>query len=194
MSITTTSPLSITRSDTSWCGLAPFGPEPTITNAAVGVALLDDRRGDVGPDLPLGAARLEELGHPGVHPVDRRAGRAQLGDLGGVLAHPQLAQHRAGQRLRASGSASRIPNTCAAGIESATATRVGPPARSLISRYGSSPSVQVTTSTPRSARPSPASPGASSRGTTTAGGARCPVAGSTRQVSRSWLAPVAPIR
>ena len=34
MSITTTSPTSITRSETSWCGLAPFGPEPTMTNAA----------------------------------------------------------------------------------------------------------------------------------------------------------------
>ncbi len=34
----------------------------------------------------------------------------------------------------ASGSASRIPNTCRAGIESTTAIRVGPPARSLTSR------------------------------------------------------------
>ena len=58
----------------------------------------------------------------------------------------------------ASGRASRSPNTCFAGIVSATASRVGPPARSLTSRYGSSPSFQVTTSTPRSAsgRPGPA--------------------------------------
>ena len=34
MSTTTTSPASMTRSDTSWCGLAPFGPDPTITNSA----------------------------------------------------------------------------------------------------------------------------------------------------------------
>ncbi len=103
---------------------------------------------------------LQELAHPGVHPVDRRAGRAQLGDLGGVLAHPQLAQHRPGQRSApTSGSASRSPNTCAAGIESATATRVGPPARSLTSRYGSSPSAQVTTSTPSSSSGEPGQPG-----------------------------------
>ena len=59
---------------------------------------------------------LEELAHPGVHPVDRRARGAQLGDLGGVLAHPQLAQHRPGQRLRRTpGRASRSPNTCVGG-------------------------------------------------------------------------------
>ena len=34
MSTTTTSPTSMTRSDTSWCGLAPLGPDATMTNAA----------------------------------------------------------------------------------------------------------------------------------------------------------------
>ena len=33
MSTTTTSPSSITRSETSWCGDAAFGPEPTITKS-----------------------------------------------------------------------------------------------------------------------------------------------------------------
>ena len=109
-------------------------PRADDDERGAGVALLDDRRGDVGADLRLGAARLEELGHPGVHPVDRRPGGAQLRHLGRVLAHPQLAEHRPGEGLPASGSASRSPNTCAAGIVSATASRVGPPARSLTSR------------------------------------------------------------
>jgi hypothetical protein len=67
----------------------------------LGVPLLDDRRADVGRGLLLGAARLDELGHPGVHAVDRGARGAQLAHLGRVLAHPQLAQHPPGQaRLR----------------------------------------------------------------------------------------------
>ena len=106
---------------------------------------------------------LEPLAHPGVHPVDRGARGAQLRDLGGVLAHPQLAQDGPARVCSASGRASRSPNTCTAGIVSATASRVGPPARSLTSRYGSSPSIQVTTSTPSSSsgrRPSPAPPAA----------------------------------
>ena len=34
------------------------------------------------PDLGLGAPDPQPLGHPGVHPVDRRAGQRQLLDLG----------------------------------------------------------------------------------------------------------------
>ena len=41
--------------------------------------------GDIGGDVGLGAAGLEKLGYPGVHPVDRRAGGAQRLDLGRVL-------------------------------------------------------------------------------------------------------------
>ena len=94
---------------------------------------------------------LEELAHPGVHPVDRRARGAQLRP---PRRRPcaSAARSRIGpaRDCAASGSASRSPNTCFAGIASATASRVGPPARSLTSRYGSSPSFQVTTSTPSS--------------------------------------------
>ena len=35
MSTTTTSPGWMTRSETSWCGEAAFGPEPTITKSAL---------------------------------------------------------------------------------------------------------------------------------------------------------------
>ena len=49
----------------------------------------------------------QPAGHLGVHPVDGRAGLAQRGDLGWVLAHPQVAQRRAGQHL--AGPGQRIP-------------------------------------------------------------------------------------
>ncbi len=63
------------------------------------MALLDDRGGDVGSDVGLGAPGSEPLADPGVHAVDRRTSRAQLGELGRVLAHAQLAQHRTGELL-----------------------------------------------------------------------------------------------
>ena len=99
MSTTTTSPSSMTRSLTEWCGLAPLGPDADDDEFGCGVALLDDRRGDVGSDVRLGATGPEPLADPGVDAVDRRAGRPQLGELGRVLAHPQLAQDRAGELL-----------------------------------------------------------------------------------------------
>ena len=52
-----------------------------------------NRFGDVRGDVSLGAARYQELRHPGVHPVDGRARLAQRVDLGGVLDHPQSPQH-----------------------------------------------------------------------------------------------------
>ncbi|CAI7632255.1 unnamed protein product [Penicillium discolor] len=54
--------------------------------------LLHDRRGDVGGDLPLGAAGAQPSGHAAVHGIDRRAGSAQFGDLLVVLGHPALAE------------------------------------------------------------------------------------------------------
>ena len=165
-----------------------------MTNAAVGVPLLDDRRGDVRADLLLGAAGLEELAHPGVHAVDRRAGGAQLGHLGCVLAHPQLAQDRPGEGLRGLGErvaqpehvrgrhrvGDRDPGRAAGEVadQQVRVLAVGP---------GDDLDAQLV-------QPQAGQPGASSRGTTSAGGARWPAAGSSRQVSRSWLAPVAPSR
>ena len=92
MSTTTASPRSRTRSPTSWCGEAPFGPEPTMTKSTRDVALVEDRRRrsraptsrSVRPGRRNSAIRR-------VHPVDRLPGAAQRVDLVGGLAHPQLA-------------------------------------------------------------------------------------------------------
>jgi hypothetical protein len=57
----------------------------------------DNRFGDVGGDVRLGAAGDQELGHVCVHAVDRGARLEQRVDLRGVLDHPQSAQHAGGQ-------------------------------------------------------------------------------------------------
>jgi hypothetical protein len=90
MSTTTGSPGPITRSETSWCGLAPFGPEATIAKSTPAC-----------PSARIASAtsRPQPLGHPPVHPVDRRAGRPQRLDLVRGLALPQRAEHLAGQLL-----------------------------------------------------------------------------------------------
>jgi hypothetical protein len=55
------------------------------------VALVDDGGGDVTADLGLGAAGTQQQRHPSVNPVDRLRRAPQGVDLGGGLAHPQLA-------------------------------------------------------------------------------------------------------
>ena len=85
--------------------------------------LLEDRSGDVGSDLRLGATDPEPLADPRVHTVDRGAGRAQLRELGRVLAHPQLAQDRAGELLvRRPGvtQAQQVQGRCHVGHRDAT--------------------------------------------------------------------------
>ncbi len=57
----------------------------------------DNGFGDVGGDVGLGPSGHQKVRNPGVHPVDGRARLAQRVDLGGVLDHPQLAQHVGGQ-------------------------------------------------------------------------------------------------
>ena len=57
----------------------------------------DNRFGDIGGDVGLGPARCQKLRHPGMHPVDGRAGLAQRVDLGRLLDHPQPAHHVGGQ-------------------------------------------------------------------------------------------------
>ncbi len=61
------------------------------------MALLDDRGGDVGGDLSLGAPRAQPGGYATVHGIDRRAGATQLGDLLVILDHPALPEDGRGE-------------------------------------------------------------------------------------------------
>ncbi len=56
------------------------------------------------PTSAFGAPGSEPLADARVHAVDGGARGAQLGELGGVLAHPQLAQHGPGELLLARSS------------------------------------------------------------------------------------------
>ncbi len=77
----------------------------------------DNRFGDVGGDLGLGAPRHQELRHPGMHPVNGRTGLAQRVDLGRLLDHPQPAQYVGGQhRQHAELSGQRQQVQCRHGI------------------------------------------------------------------------------
>ena len=57
----------------------------------------DNGFGNVSGDVGLGTAGHQKLRHPGVHPVDGRAGLAQRVDFRSVLDHPKLTQHVGGQ-------------------------------------------------------------------------------------------------
>ncbi len=194
MSITTTSPDSITRSDTSWCGLAPFGPDPTITNAA---SACPSARIAAVMSAPTWASVRPGCSHSPIRACTRSiaspAARSRAISAGSLRMRSVRSTGPA-SACGTSGNASRRPRTWRAGMSSSTAVDVGPPDRSLTSRCGSSPSVQVTSSMPSASSGTSANPGASSAGTTSAGGALCPVAGTTRQVSRSCEAPVKPVR
>ena len=183
MSTTTESPASMTRSESEWCGDAPFGPEPTITKSARRVALLDDRVGDRRARLAFGAAHLEELGHPGVDPVDRRTGLAERGDLVGALPHPQVADHPAGHlelgvRQGVSGRRASGSPTCGRRPPPGVASCTG----STASACASSVSPCVTIVIPASAAGDRSASGASSTGTTSTGD---PSTGRTSAVRRS---------
>ncbi len=80
----------MTRSESSWCGEAPFGPGADDDEVDRLVTLVEDGPGDVGTDLALGAARPEPLPHARVHAIDRETGLTQGVDLVGVLADAQL--------------------------------------------------------------------------------------------------------
>ena len=184
MSTTTASPLSITRSPTSWCGRAPFGPEPTMTKSTVLVALGEDRGGDVAADLALGAAGPQALGHPGVHPVDGLAGPAQRVDLVGGLAHPQLAEHRGRRgsaRRRAGRPATAAPARPTSGWPAPTRRGAAQPAGDHGVRVvGLAPADHLDVEVAHRRRQRRRAP----RARAPPGTGR-PSAGSTRQVSRS---------
>ena len=99
MSTTTASPAARTRPEGSWCGLAAFGPDPTITKSArawpsatIAAAMSAATSRSVRPGRSQPGTRR-------VHPVDRRARLPQRRDLGRGLAYPQPAQGGAGQPL-----------------------------------------------------------------------------------------------
>ncbi len=159
------------------------GPGADDDEVDGGVALVEDRRGDVPAGLALGAPGLQELRHPGVHPVDGLAGPAQRVDLLGALAHPQVAEHAGGQGLL--GARQRGPHP--QHLLGPHPVGQGDPLRRCraapaITAYGSSVSPQPTTSTSRSRTGEASTAGTSSPGATRNG---APDAGSTRQVSRS---------
>ena len=68
--------------------VGPVRTRPHDDERDLRMPLCDNRFGDVGGDVGFGAARHEELGDPGVHPVDGGAGLAQRVDLRRVLDHP----------------------------------------------------------------------------------------------------------
>ena len=90
---------SITRSPTSWCGEAPLGPEPTMTKSTVACPSSRIAAAISRPASRSVMPGAQELGHPGVHAVDRLAGPAQGVDLVGRLAHPQVSEDRRGEAL-----------------------------------------------------------------------------------------------
>ena len=86
-------------------GDAPLGPEPTMTKSTVSWPSSRIAAAMSRPTSRSVRPGPQELGHPGVHPVDGLAGPAQRVDLVGGLAHPQLAEHvgRRGSARRRAG-------------------------------------------------------------------------------------------
>src|SRR4029450_2092773 len=102
MSTTTGSPGWITRSDVSWCGLAPFGPDPTMTKSTRTTPPPNMRTATAAPPPPLprtppAAAPPHPLPDPLGDAIDRLPSAPQLLDLVRTLAHPQLTQDVTGQ-------------------------------------------------------------------------------------------------
>ena len=185
MSTTTASPRCSTRPDGGVMRAGRVRARGHDREVGPGVALGHDRVGDVGGHLQLGAAGPQPARHPGVHPVDGRARRAQRLDLGRALARaqpaaarcwPAPAGRRAARRAAAapsaptSGPTARPPRAC--------------PAAAATSSYGSSVSSQ-----PMISRPSPPAGEASAAGCSSSGtsrnGSPASAAGTARQVSRS---------
>ena len=194
MSTTTGSPrLQHPRSRCRGAGWLPFGPEPTMTKFTDSWPSSTIASRDRAAGLALGPPDPQELPHPGVHPVDGLPGRgAQRLDLLGRLAHPQLAQHRPAGTCSAPGSAARKRSTFSAHIRLASPTaagrRRGAAGDQRVRVLGLAPvgDLDAQAAGRRARRP-----GASSVGTTSTGS---PVAGSTRQVSRSSGSASYPVR
>ena len=70
-----------------------MGPEPTMTKSTVSWPSARIAAAISRPASRSVRPGDEELGHPGVHPVDGLTRAAQRVDLVGGLAHPQVAEH-----------------------------------------------------------------------------------------------------
>lgn len=146
-----------------------------------GVPGRPDRGGEVGGDLPLGAA--------GAQPLPIRRCTASIAAPASASAATSAGDLRIrisrstseASRWAAPGSASRSARTCCAHIRSASPTaRTGPGSAARTSGHGSVPSAWSTIRYPVPGAASAS--GRSSTGTISVGS---PSAGSTRQVSRS---------
>lgn len=151
----------------------------------------NNRFGNAGGNLRLGAAGHQKRRYPGMHPINGGSGLGQRVHLGRLLDHPQLTRHigsqyrqhpqRIGQRQQVQGR-HRIGNRGSCGRT---------PNASATSWYGSSPSTQSRTHTPKSDAADSLSDASSKRGKTMVG---TPEAGSTSAVSRSNVSAREPMR
>lgn len=148
MSITTTSPCSITRSDTSWCGLAPFGPDPTITKSA---CVWPSSSMAAVMSAPTSASVRPALSHSPMRACTRSIAAPALRSASISAASLRIRSSRTtgpASVCSASPSAARSDSTCSAGAKSLIATLPTVPSLPATRPNGSSPSTQVSTSTP----------------------------------------------
>ena len=182
MSTTTTSPAASTRSETSWCGLAAFGPEPTITKSTV--ACPSARMASVITE-PTARSVSPGRSQPGTRactrsmaaPASRRAATSA-----GVFLIRSVRSAPPASARRAPGSASRNLSTESAHIRSESPTEATCPSLAATSANGSSVSSQGIISRLSEPAGEACAAASSSRGTNSAGS---PLAGTARQVSRS---------
>ena len=172
----------MTRSETSWCGDAAFGPEPTITkstwtwpSARMASAIFAPTWRSVRPGLshPGTLACTRSIASPAALSAATSAAdlRIRSGDST-VLA----------SRCSAVGKTSLNASTCSAHMRSDRATERGSPTALEIIPNGFSVSPQVTISKLRAPAGEACAALSSSRGTSRNGS---PSAGTARQVSRS---------
>ena len=86
----------------------------------------DNGFGDVRGDVSFGSTGHQEVRHPGVHPVDGRAGLAQRVDFGASLTI-RSPRSTPVASTGSTPSTSANGNRCSAGIESVTAVAAGAP-------------------------------------------------------------------
>ena len=182
MSTTTTSPRSITRSETSWCGLAPLGPLPTMMKST-----------DTCP-APRMSSAMSAPTSRSVRPGRRSPGTAAWTRSMAAPAATSAATSVGSLRMRrcemtgpartcsTAGMAARRASTFSAHMWLSTATRRAPDTSEATSAYGSSSSPQSRMPMPRAPTGLAWAASTSRRGATSSGS---PAAGTTRQVRRS---------